>query len=81
MQERRSPTGLQRGQGCALFGVGVTAMAVFVAPSVLGPIGVVLGIVAYLRGERRGLWVAALAVICTGLGLLLALLPDKFVSN
>lgn len=81
MQEPRSSTGLQRGQGCALFGVGVSAMAVFVAPYVLGPVGLVLGIVAYLRGERRGVWVAAFAVVCTGLGLLLTLLPDKFVSN
>jgi len=56
-------------------------MAIFVAPYVLGPIGVLLGIVAHARGERRGLWVAAFAVVCTGLGLLLALLPDKFVSN
>jgi len=56
-------------------------MAVFVAPYVLGPIGLLLGIAAHLRGERRGLWVVAFAVVCTGLGLLLTLLPDKFVSN
>jgi hypothetical protein len=81
VEEPRSTTGLQRGQGCALFGTGIAAMAVFVAPYVLGPVGLVLGLAAYLRGERRGLWVAVFAVVCTGLGLLLTLLPDKFVSN
>jgi hypothetical protein len=81
VQEPRSTTGLQRGQGCALFGTGVAAMAVFVAPYVLGPIGLVLGVIAYLRGERRGRWVVVLAIVCTALGLLLSLLPDKFVSN
>jgi hypothetical protein len=81
MQQRPSSTGLRPGQGCALFGLGCAAMAVFVAPYVLGPVGVLLGIVAYARGERRGLWVAAIAVVGLGLGLLLTLLPDKFVSN
>jgi hypothetical protein len=54
---------------------------VFVAPLLVGPAAMALGAFAYFRGERRGRWVVALAVVCTILGLLLELLPDKFVMN
>jgi hypothetical protein len=59
----------------------LAGFAVFVAPLVVGPAAMVLGAVAYFRGERRGRWVVALAVLCTVLGLLVGLLPDKFVMN
>ena len=75
------PRGLQRGQGLALAGSVAAAWAVFLAPLVLGPVGMMLGGLAFLRGERRGRWVVAAAVVATGLGLLLNALPDRFVSN
>jgi hypothetical protein len=81
VEERPAPTKLQPGQGCALFGLVLAAMAIFVFPLGLGPAGMVLGTVAVIRGERRGLWVVALAALGVVLGLLLGLLPEKFVSN
>jgi hypothetical protein len=56
-------------------------MAIFIAPLLLGPAGMVLGIVADVRGERRGRWVAALSALGLLLGLLVGLLPDRFVMN
>jgi hypothetical protein len=41
----------------------------------------VLGGIAYARGERRGRWVVLAAAIGTLLGLMFGLLPDKFSSN
>jgi hypothetical protein len=73
--------GLKPGQGFALAGIFFSAMAIFVGPLVLGPIGFVLGGIATLRGERRARWIMVAAVVCIGLGLLLDMLPDKFVMN
>jgi hypothetical protein len=56
-------------------------MAIFVLPLVLGPAGMAFGGIAYYRGERRGRWVVVVAAVGMVLGLLLGLLPDKFVSN
>jgi hypothetical protein len=81
VQERPSPAGLQRGQACALLGFGLAALAIFVLPFLLGPAGMAFGIIADLRGERRGRWVIALAALGMVLGFLLGMLPDKFVSN
>jgi hypothetical protein len=73
--------GLKPGQGAALAGIFFSAMAVFLAPLVLGPVGFVLGGIAYYRGERRARWIIVAAIVCIGLGLLLDALPDKFVMN
>jgi uncharacterized protein HemY len=81
VQERPSPAGLKPGQACALVGLGLAALAIFVAPFVFGPAGMVLGTIADVRGERRGRWVVALAVLGMVLGFLLGMLPDRFVSN
>jgi hypothetical protein len=55
------------------------ASAIWVFPLVLGSIGMVFGVVAALRGERRGWWVLALAAIGMLIGLVLNLLPsDSF---
>jgi ABC-type multidrug transport system permease subunit len=56
-------------------------MAIWVAPLLLGPIAVVLGILAEIRGDRLGRWIVLAAVLTTGLGLLLGLLPNKFLMN
>ena len=62
-----------------MLGAGVAAMAIFVVPLVLGPVAMILGGVAIAKGEPRGKWVIAAAAVCIVLGLLLGLLPDKFV--
>lgn len=81
MERQPSPPGLRPGQGCAIAGLFLAGLAVFVAPLLVGPAGMVLGVVADIRGERRGRWVVALAALGTVLGLLIGLLPDKFVMN
>jgi hypothetical protein len=81
VEQRPSPAGLRPGQGCALAGLFLAGLAIFVAPLLLGPAGMVLGIVADVRGERRGRWVAVLAALGLVLGILVGLLPDKFVMN
>ena len=60
-------------------GVVAGAFAIFVAPLVLGPFGVLCGIVAVSRGERRGWWVMGLAFVGLGLGLLVNHLPAENV--
>jgi hypothetical protein len=72
---------LERGQLCAVIGAALAAFAIFVYPLVVGPAGMVLGATAWARGERRGRWIVVAAIVGTVLGLLLGLLPDKFVSN
>ena len=81
VEQRPSPAGLQPGQGCALAGFILAGLAIFVFPFVLGPAAMLLGAVAELRGERRGRWVVALGALGLVLGLLLGLLPDKFVMS
>jgi hypothetical protein len=73
--------GLRRGQLCALIGLVSAGWAVFLFPLVLGPVGMVLGGIAVLRGERRGRWVVLIGAVAIVLGVVLDLLPDKFVSN
>jgi hypothetical protein len=72
---------LKRGQGCALAGLFFAAWAVWVLPYLFGPVGMVLGGIAYARGERRGRWVALIALVGMVAGIVFALLPDKFASN
>ena len=72
---------LKPGQTAAIWGVVSAAWAVFVLPLFFGAIGLVLGAVAWKRGETRGRWVMVAAVVGILLGLGLGLLPDKFVSN
>jgi hypothetical protein len=72
---------LQPGQAAAIWGVVCAAWAVFVLPWFFGAVGVVLGAVAWRRGETRGRWVIVAALVGILLGLGLGLLPDKFVSN
>ena len=81
MEHDVTSTRARRGQGFAVAGVVVAAWAVFIFPVVLAPIGMLLGAVAMLCGERRGRWVIALAVLGLALGLLLNALPQHFVET
>lgn len=73
--------GLAPGQGLGIAGLTLAGMAIWIAPLVLGPLAMALGLISYLRGERRSRWVIVLAVVAIGLGLLLNLLPDKFAFS
>jgi len=79
VQGRPPSQGIQPAQGIAVLGAGVAGMAIFVIPLVLGPVAMILGGVAIKKGEPRGKWVIVAAAVCIVLGLLLGLLPDKFV--
>jgi hypothetical protein len=79
VQDRSPSQGLQPAQAVAVLGAGVAGMAIFVIPLVLGPLAMILGGVAIAKGESRGKWVIVAAAVCIVLGLLLGLLPDKFV--
>jgi hypothetical protein len=47
---------------------------------VLAPAAVVFGAYSWSRGERLGKWVIVAAVVCFGLGVLIAALPNSFVT-
>jgi hypothetical protein len=81
VEQQPSPPRLRPGQGCAIAGLFLAGFAIFVAPLVVGPAGIALGVVAEIKGERRGRWVAALAALGMVLGLLIGLLPERFVMN
>jgi uncharacterized membrane protein len=49
-------------------------VAVAFLPIIFGPVGAVFGFVAYGRGDRKGLWAGIASIICTFLGLLIAVL-------
>jgi hypothetical protein len=72
---------LRPGQLAAILGVFAAGFAIWILPWILGPIAIVFGTVAIVRGERRGRWVIVLAVACIGLGLLVHALPDDIVGG
>jgi hypothetical protein len=72
---------LRPGQGCALTGLFFAGWSVWVLPWAFGPLGMLLGGIAYARGERRGRWVVLVAAVAMVFGILFALLPDKFAEN
>ena len=78
---RGSLPALRHGQGGALWGAALAAMSIFISWYVLGPIAVVLGVLAILRGEPRGKWVILAALVCMLLGLGLMALPDDFTMT
>lgn len=72
---------LRRGQLAALLGIFTAGFAIWVLPWILGPAAMVLGGIAVYRGERRGLWVIPLAVVCIALGLIIHALPDEIIGS
>ncbi|MGZ4689470.1 MAG: hypothetical protein ACXVKA_11990 [Acidimicrobiia bacterium] len=72
---------LRPGQLAAILGVFAATFAIWILPLILGPLAMVFGAVAYFRGERRGLWVIGLALVCIPLGLLVHALPDDIIGS
>jgi hypothetical protein len=72
---------LRPGQMAAIVGVFAAGFAIWILPYILGPIAIIFGIVAIVRGERRGLWVIGIAILCMGLGFIIHALPDEFVGG
>jgi hypothetical protein len=68
--------------GQLLAGAGVVAagLAVWLVPLVFGPLGMLFGVLAVVRGERRGRWVIVIAAAALVLGLLVSLLPPDQIS-
>ena len=71
---------LAPGQGLALVGL-VSAWTPFILWWAFGPAALVLGFLAYRKGEQRAKWLMLAAVVCMGAGLVINHLPDTFVSN
>jgi len=72
---------LRPGQLAAILGVFAASFAIWILPYILGPIAIIFGIVAMVRGERRGLWVIGLAVVCIILGLIVHAIPDDVIGG
>jgi hypothetical protein len=72
---------LRPGQLPAILGVFAAGFAIWIIPWILGPPAMVLGGIAMYRGERRGLWVIAAAVVCIGLGIVVHALPAETIGT
>jgi hypothetical protein len=72
---------LRPGQLPAILGVFAAGFAIWIIPWILGPLAMVLGGIAMHRGERRGLWVIAAAVVCIGLGIVVHALPAETIGT
>ena len=68
-------------QSTLVFGCVAAAMAIWLLPYVFGPVGMIFGGVAVMRGDRRGRWVIALAAFCLVLGLIVNLVPDHILFS
>ncbi len=72
---------LRPGQLPAILGIFAAGFAVWIIPWILGPLAMVLGGIAVYKGERRGLWVIAVAAVCIGLGILVHSLPAETIGT
>jgi hypothetical protein len=72
---------LAPGQGLALIGIVCCAWTPFILWWAFGPAALVLGALAYRKGEKRAKWLVLAAVLCMIAGIIMNNLPDKFVSN
>lgn len=63
----RTTSGTSEGRGFSIAAIVLGALAVFVAPIILGPIGLVLGYVGHTKGD----WLARTAMIVAGVGMVL----------
>ena len=72
---------LAPGQGLALIGIVCCAWTPFILWWAFGPAALVLGFLAYRKGEKRAKWLMLAAVLAMAGGIVMNNLPDKFVSN
>jgi hypothetical protein len=72
---------LEPGQGLALVSLMCCAWTPFILWWAFGPAALVLGALAYRKGEKRAKWLVLAAVVCMIAGIVMNSLPDKFVSN
>lgn len=71
MDRGHSTRGTSDAQGYVVGGTIAAIIAVFFLPIVVGPIGAVLGFMAYQKGDRRGLWVAIGSIVAMIVGMAL----------
>lgn len=64
-----------------VFGSVSAAMAIWLLPYVFGPLGMIFGTMAAMRGDHRGRWVIAVAAFCLVLGLIVNLVPDHILFS
>jgi hypothetical protein len=64
-----------------VFGCVSAAMAIWLLPYVFGPVGLIFGVVALMRGDRRGRWVIAAALLGVVLGLIVSIVPDHILFS
>ena len=69
------------GQGLALLGVIACAWAPFIMWWFFGPLALILGVLAYRKGEKRAKWLILAAVVCTIAGAIIMALPDRWVTS
>jgi hypothetical protein len=69
------------GQGLALLGIVACAWAPFILWWFFGPIALILGVLAYRKGEKRAKWLVLAAVVCTIAGAIIMALPDRWVTS
>ena len=67
-------TSASAGRPYAIAGFICAAIAVFLLPIVLGPIAIVLGVVAHRKGDPLGRWTIAAGVVGLALGFALGAL-------
>jgi hypothetical protein len=79
--EGRSAAADRHTTSTLVFGCVAAAMAIWLLPYVFGPLGMIFGAVATMRGDRRGRWVIALAAGCLVLGLIVNLVPDHILFS
>ena len=74
--------GRPRGRGWSIAGIVSGVLAIVVVPILLGPLGVVFGIVGFVRGDRR-LGIAAIIVSVLGfvIGLIVGLVLLSIVNQ
>jgi hypothetical protein len=66
-----APPTTNTGRGFTIAGAVCAVIALFLLPPVLAVIGLVLGVIGYVKKDRLGLYVAVASVLCGVGGMLL----------
>lgn len=53
----------EAGRGLGIFGLVLSVLSFFIVPFLLGPAGIILGIISIRRGSRWGMWAVGLGVV------------------